>query len=306
MVCGSFPKKIKNFTIHLTAEETPDGENVLQPLAHTQFVTVNGEKPGADNPATKDGGEGVQTEFVWASSLPKQPDEASPPNSQSSLSSAQGPTKTGEQPSAETLPSTPSPLPLNPTPPCSQPKSQPLSRQSTTSSFETTSSSSSFNLNDARDDGDGQLHHILAMAEEIVDQCRICCVRKDVTHPHRTFRCPTRICSGDEWQMFRSNLPFPRGVVCYFCLAPYGPPFNHARGLAGTKQTLDVLKEIMYVLYQDRSLREKIFARLGVAPPMTLYNYKRYITKVQDGGTLGVYNVLSAYLDVREVGESSA
>jgi hypothetical protein len=183
---------------------------------------------------------------------------------------------------------TPSVLPFNPTPPCSQPKpsdSQLLSCQLTTSSVETASCSLLFNLNDPRDDGDGQLHRILAMAKEIVDQCHICWVHKEVTCPYRTFHCPTGICSGNEWKTFRSNVPFPPGVVCYFCFAPYSPPFNHTRALPGTKQAPDVceypdiLKELLYILYQDQLLRGKIFARLGVAPPLTLYNYKKYIAK---------------------------
>ena len=178
--------------------------------------------------------------------------------------------------------STPSSSLFIPTPPCSQ--SQPISRQSTASSFEIDSSSSSFNLTDAGDDGDSQLRRILDMVEEIGDQCRICWVRKEVTRPHSTFRCPTN--SDNDWRAFRSNLQFPPGVVCYFCFAPYGPPFNHKRAPPGTKKSADlckcpdVLKELIYILYQDLSLREKIFARLGVASPPTLYRYKRYITKV--------------------------
>jgi hypothetical protein len=107
------------------------------------------------------------------------------------------------------------------------------------------------------------------------------------------------------------TVPFPRNVVCYFCFAPYGPPFNHGRAPPGTKQNPDlceypdVLKELTYILYQDLSLRERIFARLGVASPANLHQYKRYIAK-RDGGSLGIYKVICAYLDVREVEEPSA
>ena len=131
------------------------------------------------------------------------------------------PPKTGN---LEPWPSAPSSSPFIPTPPCTQPNSSPsqsLSRQSTASSFEITSSSSSFNLNDAGDEGGGQLQHILAVVEEIVDQCRVCWVRKEVTHPHKTFRCPTKICSDSDWRAFKSGLQFPPGIICYFCFALY-------------------------------------------------------------------------------------
>jgi hypothetical protein len=240
-------------------------------------------------------------------------DDASLPICGSSPSFAQvldSPPKSSEEPSTENLPSTPGALPSNPTP--SQPGPQPLSRESTTSSFET---SSSFDLNGAGDngdmDGDGELHRILAMVEEVVDQCRICWVRKEVTHPHRTYRCPTGICSSQEWQTFRANVPFPRDVVCYFCFAPYCPPFNHSRAPLGTKQNPDlceypdVLKELVYILYHDRTLHLRIFERLGVPSPSNLYRYKKYIAKKHQG-SLGIYKVICAYLDLREVEEPSA
>jgi hypothetical protein len=62
----------------------------------------------------------------------------------------------------------------------------------------------------------------------------------------------------------------------------------------------DALKEVVYILYRDSSLREKVFAKLGVLAPANLYLYKRYITKLSDGGLLGVYKVVDAYLRVRE------
>jgi hypothetical protein len=89
-------------------------------------------------------------------------------------------------------------------------------------------------------------------------------------------------------------------------MAPYGPPFNHAQPLPGEQRSPnhcdypDVLKELAYILYARRPLREQIFARLGVATPSTLEVYKKYIAKRQDGGIFGAYNVIHAYLEVRE------
>jgi hypothetical protein len=68
----------------------------------------------------------------------------------------------------------------------------------------------------------------------------------------------------------------------------------------------DALKEVVYILYRDSSLREKVFEKLGVAIPSNLYLYKRYITKSSDGGLLGVYKVVDAYLRVREENGSLA
>ena len=88
------------------------------------------------------------------------------------------------------------------------------------------------------------------------------------------------------------------------------PPFNHKRAPPDAKRTADlceypdVLKELVYILYQNPTLREKIFANLGVASPPTLYRYKTYITKMQ-GGHLGAYKVINAYLAVRKLEELS-
>jgi hypothetical protein len=195
------------------------------------------------------------------------------------------------------------------TPPCSQPRPSdlaaggPLSQQSTSSSLRTTSSSSSVV---STDDGDALLQRICMMMQDAADECRICWVFRERSPPHATFRCRTKMCSGRDWQTFKADLQFPKNVICYFCLALYGPPFNHPTAPPGTKRSPelcdypDVLKEVAFILYSDKPLREKIFAHLGISPPSTLFLYKRYITKVQHGGILGVYRVIDAYLDVRE------
>ena len=151
----------------------------------------------------------------------------------------------------------------------------------------------------------------MAAVQQIVGECRICWVQRDMTkHPHRTFRCSTGICSGNNWRRFKVGLQFPKNVVCYFCLSPYGPPFDHTRASAGTQQTSDlceypdVLKELVYILYQDEVLREKIFARLGVDGPSSLSLYQRFIGKRRHGGIFGAYEVVNAFLELRESGEA--
>jgi len=256
--------------------------------------------------------------FIWASQLPHSngPSPQGPEASDSpTLASA------SLLPPEETPPSTqPTPSSFVSTPPSSQPTapdseaSHSLSRQSTEPTLATTTSLSSFGSDDNGNDIDrgNELCRILSVVQEIADLCRVCWVKREASRPHATFRCATRICSGSDWQTYKADLQFPRGVVCYFCLAPYGPPFNHPQAPHGTRQSPefceypDVLKELVYILYHDRSLRQKIFGKLGISAPSTLYLYKRYIIRPQNGGILGVYKVIDAYLDVRREEESLA
>ena len=102
---------------------------------------------------------------------------------------------------------------------------------------------------------------------------------------------------------------FPSGVACFLCFAPYGPPFNHEVPRAGTRYKgefcdySDVLKEMTYIVYQNRRAREAIFARLDHPAPTTLISYWRFLGKRRAGGLLGLYEVLAAYLDMRETGD---
>lgn len=208
---------------------------------------------------------------------------------------------------------TPSPLSL--------PPSQALSRQSTESTILSSSSSfsagsqtlsrqSTENVIDVPSSSvDQKLDRILTAVQDITSVCRVCWVHGGKSRPHRTFKCPTKICSSQQWGQFKVNLRFPKNTVCYFCLSPYAPPFNHAQHPPGTEKSADlceypdVLKELVYILYQDQSLRCKIFAKLGVAPASTLYLYQRFIGKRQQDGIFGAYGVVNAYLELREAGE---
>lgn len=195
-----------------------------------------------------------------------------------------------------------SPTPAGPTPSDSDATSS-LSRESTLSSI------SSFSSEKNGSDSNAKLCRILEVVEEVVDECRICWVNRTASHPHTTYRCPTKICSGVGWKRFKANLQFPSGKICYFCFAPFGPPFNHRQPPPGTQRSADlcdypdVLKELLYILYHNESLRKKVFSKLGHSTPSSLSLYKRYISKMQCIGILGAYNVIDAYLDVREGGE---
>lgn len=265
------------------------------------------------------GNQQQQTGFVKASALLRNY------NSQSSV----------VQESSQTLPT-----PMVETPPSSQPykltaSGQALSRQSTesvvdipspsssswplssSSSFSstttTTTSLSSRSLSSfsegSGESGDQKLRRILCAVQKISDECRICWLHRETTRPHLTFRCPKRICSSNDWNRFKIGLRFPKDTVCYFCLAPYAAPFNHARPSLGTRPSPDdceypdVLKELAYILYQDDPLRRKIFSKLGISEPLTLQLYQRFIGKRQQDGILGAYEVVNAYLEMRESGE---
>jgi hypothetical protein len=99
---------------------------------------------------------------------------------------------------------------------------------------------------------------------------------------------------------------FPSGVACFLCFAPYGPPFNHEFPRPGTRYKgefcdyPDVLKELTYVIYQNKRAREAVFVKLGHPVPTTLTLYWRFLGKRRGGDLLGLYEVLVAYLDVKE------
>ncbi len=100
--------------------------------------------------------------------------------------------------------------PLVETPPASQSTvSTSLSHQSTEPDIDAASSSSSSSTSTTTsfssissgsgDIGGQKLGRILAAVQEIIGECRICWVQRETTKcPHRTFRCPTEICSGNN------------------------------------------------------------------------------------------------------------
>ena len=181
---------------------------------------------------------------------------------------------------------------------------------SSTPSFSSSSTSFSSIGSCSGDTGDQKLDRILATIQEIVGECCICWAQRETAKcPHRTFRCSTGICSGNNWGRFKVGLQFPKNTVCYFCLSPYGPPFDHTRASAGMQQTSDlceypdVLKELVYILYQNEVFREKIFSRLGISGPSSLSLYQRFISKKRHGGIFGAYEVVNTFLELRESGE---
>jgi hypothetical protein len=72
--------------------------------------------------------------------------------------------------------------------------------------------------------------------------------------------------------LFKAKTHFPRGLACFLCFAPYGPPFNHETPPAGLKYRgelcdyPDLLKELTYILYQKQTIRNAIFNTLAHPP----------------------------------------
>jgi hypothetical protein len=87
---------------------------------------------------------------------------------------------------------------------------------------------------------------------------------------------------------------------------PFGPPFDHAVPAPGARYSADlcdypdVLKELVYVLFQDRALKTDIFTRLDAPVPVNGMVFQRFIARKHRGGLLGLYEVINAYLDSRE------
>jgi hypothetical protein len=186
------------------------------------------------------------------------------------------------------------------------------SQPSTQSSLTSSSSFSSTQSNDFQEDEIQKIEIILETVKTIADVCRICWVRKEVSPPHHTYHCPTRVCKGTNWEAFRSGIRFPGGILCYFCFVPYCPPFDHKRAPPGTKNSSrfcdypDVIKELAYILYQDTTIRTKIFNKLEISPPSTPSGYKAFLAKRRSGGTFGIFEVVNAYVEIREEEEYSA
>jgi hypothetical protein len=89
----------------------------------------------------------------------------------------------------------------------------------------------------------------------------------------------------------------------------YGPPFNHEQPPPGARPSPDlceypdILKELVFIIYQNKSLREKVFTKLGVTQPASLHTFQRFVGKKQGDGILGAYEVLNGYLELRDSGE---
>jgi hypothetical protein len=282
----------------------------------------------------------LQTEFVPASSLPRDSDN-SPPRCYM-LPSTPTPAH-AHKPSSNVrswtlaAPSTrQGDLFFTSTPPSTQPRlsnpkaTRTLSRQLTDSSVENISSfsltpSPSLSLSSSstpsshfsspavlirsNDSGYneqealGRIHEALF---DMIGECRICWVNRTFIHPHTTYHCSEKMLSNRDWEKFKSNLRFPDGVLCYFCLVPYGSPFYHQRAPEGSKQSPkmceypDALKELVYIIYENRTLRQKVFAKLGIPEPSCLYRYKQCVTAADEGQLPAVYKIIDAYLRIRE------
>jgi len=63
---------------------------------------------------------------------------------------------------------------------------------------------------------------------------------------------------------------------------------------------------LAYILYQDLTIHAKVFKKLGLSPPSTLSGYRTYLARRRSGGTFGIYEVVNAYLEIREEEEFSA
>lgn len=153
------------------------------------------------------------------------------------------------------------------------------------------------------------MQRILRLAKELDGQCRVCWVNGKVGRMHYTYRCDSGVCSSSGWKMFKAKATFPPGMACFLCFGMYGPPFNHEVPPTGSKYKgdlcdyPDILKELSYIIFHSEPHRNIVFARLGHATPPTVVSYWRFIGKRRPSGLLGVYEVLSAYLDLKEAGD---
>lgn len=157
-------------------------------------------------------------------------------------------------------------------------------------------------------DVEATLQRIAHLAKELDGQCSVCWVNGEVQRAHHPGSCDSRVCTGNGWRSFKAKINFPSGLICPLCLALYGPPFNHRKPLPGSRYIgefcdyTDILKKLAYTVYRKQEIRKAIFDKLGHSTPSTVASYRRFVGKKSAGGLLGVYQVLDAYLDLREAG----
>lgn len=65
----------------------------------------------------------------------------------------------------------------------------------------------------------------------------------------------------------------------------------------------DVLKELAWIVFQDKEALRAIFCILHRSVPVNVDSYKRYLGQCNENGVLGVYEVLHAYTVVRDRGQ---
>ena len=157
-------------------------------------------------------------------------------------------------------------------------------------------------------DVEATLQRIAYLARELDGQCSVCWVNGEVQRAHHPGSCNSRVCTGNGWRSFKAKIKFPSGLICPLCLALYGPPFNHRKPLPGARYMgefcdyADNLKKLAYTVYRKQEIRNAIFDKLGRSTPSTVASYRRFVGKKSAEGLLGVYQVLDAYLDLREAG----
>ena len=94
--------------------------------------------------------------------------------------------------------------------------------------------------------------------------------------------------------MLPSTASVPKNVVRYFCLSQYGPPFDHIRASAGTQRSLelceysDVLKELVYILYQDRNSGKRYLGESSWLSNPVCHYIKDSLAKEDMGEPLGL------------------
>ena len=134
--------------------------------------------------------------------------------------------------------------------------------------------------------------------------CRKCWHdRRENWETHFTFDCPSGILRDQDWKAFKMLNRFPFGFLCWYCYSPFQTPFHHAFGsIRGSDrcQFPDALKEFSYILWEDVQTRLEVFNTLGEQVPTSLQSYTGYLSTLTEGGTLGLFAVLSAYWDIQQ------
>jgi hypothetical protein len=145
------------------------------------------------------------------------------------------------------------------------------------------------------------MDEIYKLGQNIFGNCCICFHRNVIGRPHITFKCAIKTCANEQWKSFKKLIPFPTPLkICVFCFTPSasGNPF-HDGSLC---KFPDVLKELTWIIFQDKEALRAIFSILRRSVPVSVDGYKRYLGQCSENGILGVHEVLHAYTVVRGQG----
>jgi hypothetical protein len=102
--------------------------------------------------------------------------------------------------------------------------------------------------------------------ERFGDRCPVCWFFGEI-NSHNYFSCSKFAAYHEDYNIFRKKLSLPPYRVCYFCLAPQAPPFNHPLPRKGQTPDgslctfPDILKPLIFLISAHKRSSDAVFDR---------------------------------------------